>query len=414
MNEKKDLKKGEKAAAVTALISLALALTKGFAGIASGSVVLISDAIHSSTDILAGVTAWFGLKIAQRKPDEKFPYGYYKAENLATLIVAGIIFYAAIETMYDGYLAIIHPSGIEMPFIALGAAAVSIAASFWNKRYLDKVGKEINSESLKANAADKKIDIFASSLVFIAIALAYFEIPYIEGVITIGISLLILKIGFEIARDSVFALMDVSANRETEEQVVRIVKSVPGVDGIGSIKLRKTGPFIFGEISIKIKKYLDVQRAHGIAERIEKRVKKAVPEIESLNIHVEPFIAKEQKLCVPVTEEAGMKSRVMNQFGRAKKFLFVTVDVQEGIVKEHYFKENPFKKKDVKAGLNASHFISDEDTDALVTTDIGEISFHTLRDHLVEVYYARGETAKEVAENFAKGKLERLDKPTKE
>jgi len=330
------------------------------------------------------------------------------------LIVAGIILYAAVETMYDGYLAIVYPTGIEMPFIALGAAAVSIAASFWNKKYLDRVGEEINSESLKANAADKKIDIFASSMVFIAIVLAYFEIPYVEGVITIGISLLILKIGFEIARDSVFALMDVSANRETEEQVVRIINSVPDVDGIGSIKLRKTGPFIFGETSIKIKKYLDVQRAHGIAERIEKRVKKAVPAIEALNIHVEPYIAKEQKLCIPVTEETGMKSRVMNQFGRAKKFLFVTVDVQEGIVKDHYFKENPFKKKDVKAGLNASHFISDEGTDALVTTDIGEISFHTLRDHLVEVYYARGETAKEVAENFAKGNLERLDKPTKE
>ncbi len=414
MNEKqKSLKRGEKAAAVTALISLALALGKGVAGLMSGSVVLISDALHSGTDLVAGAAAWFGLKIAQREPDEKFPYGYFKAENLAALTVSIVILYAAIETLYNGYLALFLPSNIEMPLIALGVAGVSIIASFWNERYLKKIGEETKSDSLKANADDKKVDILASGIVFIAILLSYFSVPYVEGAITIAISLMILKIGFENARDSVFALMDVGASKEVESRVTRIVSSVPNVAGIGNIMLRKAGPFIFGEIIIKIKKNIDVQRAHAISDRIEKRVMNAIPEVERISIHIEPFKTVEQKIAIPVEEDNGLESIALGKFGRAKKFIFVTINSDSGEIVEHYCKKNPFTKKNVKAGLDASNLICKEKADALVTSNLGEISFHTIRDHFVDIYFLKGKTVEEVAKNFAGGKLERLDKHTK-
>ena len=98
MSEKiKLLKKGQRTALISSLISLLLEILKGIVGVLANSGVLIADALESTIDITSGLASFFGLKIAQKKPDEKFPYGYYKAENIASLFISGLIIYAAIN-----------------------------------------------------------------------------------------------------------------------------------------------------------------------------------------------------------------------------------------------------------------------------------------------------------------------------
>jgi cation diffusion facilitator family transporter len=408
------LKKGEKTAGIATLTIVLLTLVEAVVGFLSGATILIADALHNAVDSLTNFASWFGLKISQRKPDEKFPYGYYKAENLATLFISVFIFYVAVELLIEGYSKIFKLTEISMPFQAMFVALVSLIVSYLLARYMKKVGNEINSQLLIATSQEKLTDVFSSIVVLISILATFYRIPYIEGLFTILLSLLVLKSGIFIIKDSIFALMDVSPGKEIEEKVRKIISSIAGVEEFKDLKLRKAGPFIFGEVTVKIRKHADVKRAHEIANRIESKIKKEIEEIDSFTIHVEPYESEKVKLAIPIEKNKGLSSEVSEHFGRANYFIFAIVDKKEGKIISFYTKNNPYKERTAKAGLFTANFFVKERIDALITKEVGETSFHTLRDNLIDIYKAEGKTAREVIENFMKGKLEILNKPTKE
>jgi len=407
------LKQGEKVAAVSILTSLLLSVSKAIIGFFAGSIVLITDALHSGADTMTGFASWFGLKISQKKPDERFPYGYYKAENLATLVVSGFILYVAFELLLEGYSKLFILSQLTRPFEALGIALVSSVVSYFLSRYLRKTGEKINSQSLIANSNERRVDIFSSLIVFIAILLTFLKVPYIEGIITMIISILALKIGLTTAKDSIFALMDVSPSKEIEKKVKGIINSNAGIEDFEELRLRKAGPFIFGEVKVKIRKFVDVKRAHEIADSIENKIKNEINDIDSFTIHVEPYEAEEQKIVIPIISNKGLDSNIMKNFGRANYFMFLTVNKKERKVAFRYVKENPHKEKLVKAGLAVVNFIVKEKVDALIAGEVGEISFHTLRDNLIDIYKAKGKTVGANIDNLLKNKLGRITEPKK-
>jgi len=408
------LKKGERTAGIATITLLLLALVEAVIGFLSGAVILIADALHNVTDSLTNFASWFGLKISQKRPTEKFPYGYYKAESLATLLVSGFVLYAAFELLLEGYSKIFILSEISMPFQAMCMALVSLIVSYLMAKYMKKVGKEINSQLLIANSQERATHVFSSIIIFAAILLTFYRIPYVEGIITIGFSLLIFKAGIFIMKDSIFALMDVSPSKDTEDEVKRIINSIAGVEDFKNLRLRKSGPFVFGEVTVKIRKHINVKRAHEIADSIENKIKREVGEIDSFTIHIEPYESEELKLAIPVETNKGLNSEVSEHFGRANYFIFVTVNKKEEKIGSFYIRNNPYKKKSAKAGYFAADFIVKEKIDVLITKEIGGISFHTLRDNLVDIYKAKGKNVKEVVNNFIKDKLELLTEPTKE
>jgi len=401
-----NLRSGEKATIVSALVSTLLLIIKAIAGMLSGSVALITSALDSFSDLVGMLASWFGFKISQRKPDERFPYGYYKAESIATLFVSFFILYAAYRLLLEGYARLFIPPAITMPFVGLTVAFVSILISGGLSRYLLRTGKRINSELLIANSKERMADVAATTAVFAAVAMSYLNVPYVEGIVTIIISLLILKVGIFSLRDAVFALMDVSPSRKHEKKARNIIKDVKDVEEFENLRLRKSGPFVFGEVTIKIKESANVERAHGIADEIEGSIKKHLGGVVSFSVHVEPYKSQKQRVAIPVKKDRGLDSAVMENFGRAEYFLFVDIDQKN--VKKFYSKKNPGSKKAVKAGLSAVHFIIREHTDALVAKQIGEIAFHTLRDHLVDIYKTEGKTAKDVVDKFVENKLVRM------
>jgi cation diffusion facilitator family transporter len=412
MTKKEKLKKGEKAAGIITLLIGLLAGVKALAGFLSGSVILLSDAFHSGSDVISSLASWFGLKIAQRKPDEKFPYGYYKAENLATGLIAILIIGAGIEFFQEGYRGLYELSTLKLAFLALTVAAISAVFDFFSSRYLKRVGQEINSQALLTNAAEKRADVFASSIVFLGIFLSYLKIPYIEGLVTIGISLLLLKIGLTSAKDSVFALMDISPSKVVEKKVIRAIKSVPGIEEFFDLRLRKAGPFIFGETKVGVRKFIDVRRAYEIADKVEEAIKKEVSQIDSFSIHIEPFKSNYRHLVIPIITKKGLSSLVADKFGRAPSFLFVNLEGRK--IKGYYLLDNPFKDQKVRAGLAAAKLLVKQKSEVLITKEVGEISFHALRDNLFDIYQAKGEKAKTVIDNFLKRELEMLSRPTRE
>lgn len=407
---KANLKKGEKVAGIATIVTLFLSAGKAIAGFFSGSVALMADAIHSGADVVAIFASWFGLKISQRKATEKFPYGYYKAENLATLVVSAFIFYAAYEIFIESYQKLFTIGELNIPFVALGVSLASSVISLFIAHYEKKVGEEINSQSLIANSQESRMDVIASFIVFAGILFSYFGISYVEAGIGILLSLLIFKIAFENGKISVYSLMDASLDKELNDKVKKQIMKIKGVRKLNSLRLRQSGPFQFGEASLEVSKALDVKRAHEIADNIEDSIKKIFPQIESFSVHIEPYQKTDVKILIPITSDKGLDSEPMGHFGRADKFLFVRISNKR--IKTHYVKQNPYKDKDVRAGLAAAKDVLDENIDAIVLEKIGEISFHTLRDGLVDIYHLKGSTAKEVLDNFIGGRLEILEKPT--
>lgn len=407
------LKKGERVTYFAIASNLSLAFLKFLIGFISGSIALLSDAVHTASDSLTAFASWFGLRMSRRKADEKFPYGYYKAESLATLFISLLIIYAGFELIIESYSRLFELPRIEYPLLALFIPILSIISAFLLSRYELRVGREINAQSLIAIGKESRLDIFSSSLVFLAILSSSLNLRYVEGSVGIFISLLIFKVGIENLKDSLFSLMDITPGKEIEEKVKEIITSIAGVEEFEGLKLRRAGPFIFGEVKIKVRKHLDVKRAHEVSDLIEKRVTEEVKDIDSFLIHIEPYETNLVKVAIPIKEDKGMSSEIDERFGKANKFFFGIVNKKRKEVETFYVKENPYKEKSSKAGLATSNFLVKEKIDALITKRVGEISFHTLRDNLIDIYEASGEKVKDLLEDYIAGKLKRLEKPTK-
>jgi cation diffusion facilitator family transporter len=412
MTKEGTLKKGQKVAGTAVWLEGALVAAKTIIGLLSGSLVLISDAIHSGSDILSIITSWFGLKIAQRKADQHFPYGYYKAENLGTLIISILIIYAFWEMFTQGYGRLSSFSLIKTPLLALGISLLDALALFFFGNYEIRVGKQVGVQSLVAMGEENRTHLFSSAAVFIGTLAAYYRVSYVEGVITIAISFLILKIGLSAAKDSVLALMDVSPSEKIEQKIAKAIESVPGVEEFFDLRLRKSGPFVFGETKVGVRKFIDVKRAHEIADNIEKAIKKKVSQIDSFTIHIEPFKSDFRHLAIPVVANQDLGSPISKKFGRAPYFLFVNIKGEK--IKGYYTLKNPYQEEPVRAGLSAAKLIIKQKSDALIVPQIGEISFYALRENLFDIYQTESKTVQEAIEQFNKGELKPLQQATRE
>jgi len=406
------LKEGQKVAGKAIWLEGFLVLLKIIAGLLSGSLVLISDAIHSGSDVISIIASWFGLKIAQRKANQQFPYGFYKAENLGALLISFLIIYAFWEMFSKGYGRLFSFSQIKMPFLAIGVSFIDALVLFFFGKYEIRVGKQIGAQSLTAMGEENKTHLFSSMAVLVGTLAACYKIPYLEGLIAIGISLLILKIGLTSMKNSVFALMDVSPSELFRNKVGKAIESVPGVEDFFDLRLRQSGPFVFGETKVGIRKFIDVKRAHEISKKIEKEIKKKIPEVDSFSINVEPFQSDFRHLVIPVKNKKGLDSSPNDYFGRAPYFLFVNLKGKK--IKGSYFLKNPYKDKSVRAGLSVSKMIIGQKSDILLVSEIGEISFHVLKDNLIDVYRFKNGKVREIVTQFIEGKLSQLVKATRE
>ncbi len=167
------LKKGEAAFKYSIIANISLAIIKGIVGVFSGSIALLADAVHSFSDIFTSLAVYIGLKLSQRKPDEKFPYGYYKFETLASLIISVIIIISGFEITIESINGILTPKPIGIPLFAISVTIISVVISFFLSKYKDKVGTEIGSRALINDGQHSFVDVFSSLIVFAGILGAY-------------------------------------------------------------------------------------------------------------------------------------------------------------------------------------------------------------------------------------------------
>jgi len=293
MNEKKILRQ---VTAVGIVGNIILVLFKLYAGIVGSSGAMVSDAIHSLSDVFATFVAFIGVRISRKAPDKTHPFGHDRFECLASLVL-GLILLATgigiglsgIRTILSGDYALAAPPAM----IALIAAIVSIVTKegmFWYTRHY---AKRLNSSAFMADAWHHRSDALSSVGSLIGIAGARMGFPVMDSIACVVICLFILKVGFDIMKDAVVKMLDTSCGEQWDAEMTDFIAAQPGVDRVDLLQSRKFGDKIYLDAEISVDGRLSLTEAHGIAERVHDMVEQRCPEIKHIMIHENPTVPEE-------------------------------------------------------------------------------------------------------------------------
>jgi len=406
------LRQGQKTAFVAAFITLLLAIAKGLIGYFCDSKILMADAFHSGADFLAIFASGFGLWLASRKKTTKFPYGLYKAETFVSLVIGVLIVWAGVEILKDGLHKFFNIAQInEFPVLPVVVSIISVIVAFGIAKRERDVGKAINSQSLIANANESFLDIFTSLVVLAGILLGYMKIPYAEGLIILLISLLIFKLGIGNIWTSLLALLDANLSPDLQLSIAEEVNKIYGVKGISEIKIRQSGPFQMVECKIMTSPSLALYKAHELADKVEDYITRNHENVESIFIHIEPMKEEIISAIIPVKEIKGLDSEVYKHFGRAPYFIILKMDGNDINIEDFYYNEFLDEKKHI--GVKVIKVVIKYKLDMLFTSQIGEISFHMLKDNFVDIYnIEEARTVRDVIEKYRSGRLKSIAVPT--
>ena len=269
-----------------------LSIFKLIAGIIGMSYAMISDAVHSFSDVFTTIIVILGIKISNKKADKGHPFGHERFECVAALILSFILFdvgliigYTAIESLISGAYKM-----NEFPkLIALIAAVVSILTQVMLFIVARKTAKKINSGALKADAWHHLSDSLSSIGSFIGILGAMLGVYVLDIIAGLVIALIILKVAVDIFIDSVNKMTDKSVDVEIENKIKDIAESIDGVKNIDLLRTRQFGNKIYVEIEIACDKDSSLTEAHGIAQNLHDKIEKEVDMVKHCMVHVNPY-----------------------------------------------------------------------------------------------------------------------------
>ncbi|MGB9940716.1 cation diffusion facilitator family transporter [Methanosarcina sp.] len=383
MIAQENLKLGVKASRNATLALAFLAFLKGAVGIYSGSTVLLADAVHTSLDIFASLAVWVGLKISLKRGGKRFPYGYYKAENIVALFVSLLILFTGVELLKEGFADVNTTSQIGLEGLALTTAVFSVLVIYGLSVYKRNIGTRINSQALITDARHSYTDVFSSMIVVVAILGSMLGISELDSLGVIVISLLIFKMGIESARDAVLTLMDAWLDEEENERIRKNILNVPGLIELEDLKLRKSGLVVFGEATVKVEGETDLKRVELLSEDIKKAVKKEVENLEHIVVNVRPAQRKNLRVALPVLDRNGLQAKISEHIGKAPYFLFV--ELEEGRVGDWQILENLFSNSEKKRGVKAVDLIVSEKANVLAVRIVSRGPYYMLRENFIKI-----------------------------
>ena len=275
----------------TIVLNTILSVLKLIAGIIGNSSAMISDAVHSGSDVLSTVVVMIGIKISSKKADEKHPYGHEKLESIASMILGSMLFVTAILIGYYGILKILKFSHGEVVFpgvIALIAAIISIIVKEWMYHYTKNVADKINSTSLYADAWHHRSDAFSSIGSLLGILGAMMGLPILDPIFSIIICVVIVKVAYDILRTAIAQIIDTKASDEVEDNIREIINSFDEVEVIDLLRTRQFGNKIYVDIEVRINKDSSFEEVHDIIHRLHDKIELSNESIKHCMIHANP------------------------------------------------------------------------------------------------------------------------------
>ncbi len=276
------------------IVNILLAVGKLVAGILGHSSALVSDAVHSASDVFSTVVVIIGVRISNRESDKNHQYGHERLESVAAELLALILAGTGIGIGYDGIRNILAGVGGENVWqiptmLPLIAALVSIFVKEGMYWYTIHAAREINSGALKADAWHHRSDALSSIGSFVGVLGARIGFPVLDSVASVIICGFILKAAVDIFIDAVGRMTDTACDDETVEELKKLALDQEGVCGLDDIKTRIFGNKIYVDIEISVDGEMKLRDAHRIAEQVHHQIEKKFPLVKHCMVHVNPY-----------------------------------------------------------------------------------------------------------------------------
>ncbi|MCH5269242.1 MAG: cation transporter [Lachnospiraceae bacterium] len=276
---------------VSILVNIVLALGKFAAGILASSGAMISDAVHSASDVFSTLVVIIGIRLSGKKADAEHPYGHERMECVAAIVLAVVLAITGLEIGADGMRKILGGRYDELAvpgILALAAAVVSILVKEWMYWYTRFHAKKINSAALMADAWHHRSDSLSSMGAFIGILGARMGFPVMDSLASVAICILILKAAYDIFKDAIDKMVDKACDTDMEERLRELAASQQGVMGVDSLRTRAFGNRIYVDVEIIADGNLTLYESHAIAERVHDEIEAHFKEVKHIMVHVNP------------------------------------------------------------------------------------------------------------------------------
>ena len=273
------------------IVNLFLSVIKLLAGVISNSTAMISDAVHSASDVFSTVIVIIGFLLSSKKADKEHPYGHERMECVASIILAVILALTGLEIGKTAVSPIINGTveNIKTPgILALAAAILSIIVKELMYRYTIFYAKKINSTSLKADAWHHRSDALSSIGAMIGIGGARLGYSIFEPIASLVICIFIIKAAYDIFKDAVDKMVDKSCDDETEQAMARVIEEEKGVEALVSLQTRMFGSRVYADVVIAVNGNISLTEAHEIAEKVHDDIESNFPSVKHCMVHIDP------------------------------------------------------------------------------------------------------------------------------
>lgn len=280
-----------KVSLVSLAVNLLLSAGKLLAGLLAHSGAMISDAVHSASDVFSTVIVMIGVQLASKKADETHRYGHERFESVASVALALILLETGLLIGWKGLKTILSGGYDSLPVpgaLALGAAVVSILVKEWMYWYTRAAAKKTRSDALMADAWHHRSDSLSSVGALVGIACSMAGFPIMDSVASVLICVFIVKASIDIFRDAVDKMVDRACDEATQQEMAQVIQAQPGVLGLDLLQTRLFGSKIYVDAEIAVQADLPLSQAHAIAEEVHQAIETAFPLVKHCMVHVNP------------------------------------------------------------------------------------------------------------------------------
>ena len=273
-------------------------------GFVSGSLAVVADGVDSSSDIITSIITLITARFLTKPPNKKYPYGYGKADTIATKLLSFIIFFAGAQLFIVAIKKLIAGGNTEVPSkLAIYITIISIFGKLFLAFHQTRVGKKTRSAMLIANGKNMQNDILISGSVLIGLLFIYvFKMPILDTIFALLVSLWVLRVAFNIFRETSLELMDGTKDCTIYERIFDAIESVEGAHNPHRVRARNIGHKVMIAIDLEVDGELSLREAHEIAHKVEDSIKSKIDNVFDVAIHIEPLGDNKEERALGITK----------------------------------------------------------------------------------------------------------------